>query len=251
MGARPDAGRIPAVALLLAASVLLSRVLGYVREAVLAYHLGTSAQADAYRKLAETVKGLQINSETYVRDFVAESDVIQTELDTFIRGVRLGKAKCYEDLSCEVPAEVTVAKVVTTLKEIHSRHYKGDSIKGTDIEQMNKKVTKKVIKVVGMGAPREDLPADLPEGVGTRHRAAVGITEETDAVVIVISEETAAISVVVGGELVRGLDAPRLRGLLRDLFVRGQDDLDDELAEEASADEERPAATPADLKSTG
>jgi len=124
-----------------------------------------AAQADAYRKLAETVKGLQITSDTYVRDFVAESDVIQSELDTFIRGVRLGKAKCYEDLTCEVPAEVTVAKVVTTLKEIHTRHYKGGSIKGTDIEQMNKKIVKKVIKVVGMGAPREDLPPDLPEGV--------------------------------------------------------------------------------------
>jgi putative peptidoglycan lipid II flippase len=49
MASRPDARRIPTVALLLAASVLLSRVLGYVREAVLAYHLGTSAQADAYR----------------------------------------------------------------------------------------------------------------------------------------------------------------------------------------------------------
>jgi len=124
-----------------------------------------AAQADAYRKLAETVKGLQSTSETYVRDFVAESDVIQSELDTFIKGVRLGDAKCYEDLTCEVPAEVTVAKVVTTLKEIHTRHYKGDSNKGTDIEQMNKKIEKTVIKVVGMGAPREDLPPDLPTGV--------------------------------------------------------------------------------------
>ncbi len=58
------------------------------------------------------------------------------------------------------------------------------------------------------------LRTDLPEGVGTRHRAAVGITEETDAVVIVVSEETAAISVVMAGEMARGLDAPRLRVLL-------------------------------------
>jgi putative peptidoglycan lipid II flippase len=48
MESRPDARRIPAIALLLAGSVLLSRLLGYVREAVLAYHLGTSAEADAY-----------------------------------------------------------------------------------------------------------------------------------------------------------------------------------------------------------
>lgn len=57
---------------------------------------------------------------------------------------------------------------------------------------------------------------DLPEGLGTRHRAAVGITEETDAVVVVVSEETAAISVVMAGEVLQDLDAPRLRGVLRD-----------------------------------
>ena len=68
------------------------------------------------------------------------------------------------------------------------------------------------------------LRTDLPEGVGTRHRAAVGITEETDAVVIVASEETGAISVVVGGEMVRGLDAPRLRVVLRDALSRPEEE---------------------------
>jgi uncharacterized protein (TIGR00159 family) len=63
------------------------------------------------------------------------------------------------------------------------------------------------------------LRADLPEGVGTRHRAAVGITEETDAVVIVVSEETATISVVMGGDMMHGLDAPRLRVVLRDVLT--------------------------------
>jgi uncharacterized protein (TIGR00159 family) len=50
------------------------------------------------------------------------------------------------------------------------------------------------------------LRPDLPEGVGTRHRAAVGITEEADAVVIVVSEETGTISVVMAGEMTRDLD---------------------------------------------
>jgi uncharacterized protein (TIGR00159 family) len=81
------------------------------------------------------------------------------------------------------------------------------------------------------------LRTDLPEGVGTRHRAAVGITEETDAVVIVASEETGAISVVMGGEMVRGLDAPRLRVVLRDALARPE--------EEAAEPEPSPAATPA------
>ncbi|HYB11841.1 MAG TPA: diadenylate cyclase CdaA [Myxococcota bacterium] len=66
------------------------------------------------------------------------------------------------------------------------------------------------------------LRQDLPEGVGTRHRAAVGITEETDAVVVVVSEETASISVVMGGEMSRDLDPPRLREVLRDALTGGR-----------------------------
>jgi diadenylate cyclase len=62
------------------------------------------------------------------------------------------------------------------------------------------------------------LRTDLPEGLGTRHRAAIGITEETDALVVVVSEETANISVVLSGEMLRGLDAPRLRVILRDIL---------------------------------
>ena len=124
-----------------------------------------AAEADAYRKIAECIKGLQITSDTYVRDFVAESDTIRAEMDTFVRAIRVGKPKWYEDLSCEVPAEVTVAKVIETLKKIHTRHYNGNSIKGTDFTDMEKRVKTKVIKVVGVGAPRPDLPPGLPEGV--------------------------------------------------------------------------------------
>ncbi|MAI79512.1 MAG: TIGR00159 family protein [Deltaproteobacteria bacterium] len=68
---------------------------------------------------------------------------------------------------------------------------------------------------------RENMPGEI----GTRHRAAVGITEETDAVVVVISEETASISVVMAGEMVRGLDASRLRVVLHDILAGEQRDL--------------------------
>lgn len=121
-----------------------------------------AAEADAYRKLAECIKGLQINSTTYVRDFVAESDEIRAAMDEYIRGVRLGEPRWLSDLSCEVPAEVTVVNVVETLKQVHTRYYKGNSIKGTDFTDMEKRAEKKIIKVVGTGAPREDLPPGTP-----------------------------------------------------------------------------------------
>jgi uncharacterized protein (TIGR00159 family) len=54
---------------------------------------------------------------------------------------------------------------------------------------------------------------------GTRHRAAIGITEETDAVVIAVSEETGSISLVLDGRLTRDLDAGSLRGTLQKLVV--------------------------------
>ena len=59
---------------------------------------------------------------------------------------------------------------------------------------------------------------NLPEGLGTRHRAGVGITEETDALVVIVSEETSAISVMLGGEIMHGLDPPRLRVVLREIL---------------------------------
>jgi len=124
-----------------------------------------AAEADAYRKLAEMVYGLQINSRTYVKDFVTESDDIRSDVDAFIKGIRLGTPTFYDDGSCEVPAEVTVAKVVETLRTAHSRHYRGDSVDVSDFESMSRRIEKQVLKVVGQGAPRAELPPGLPEGV--------------------------------------------------------------------------------------
>jgi diadenylate cyclase len=63
---------------------------------------------------------------------------------------------------------------------------------------------------------------DLLKTLGTRHRAAVGLSEETDAAVIVVSEETGAISACYRGRLTSGLDPSRLGRFLTALLLRSR-----------------------------
>ncbi|MFQ5589897.1 MAG: hypothetical protein ACE5HE_01925 [Phycisphaerae bacterium] len=122
-----------------------------------------AAEADCYRKLAETVYGLELSSATYVRDFVAESDEIRSSVNAWVKGVRLGPPRYYDDGTCEVDAEVSVAKLVTKLTEIHSAYYKGNRVTSQDIEHVRQTVKTDVIRVTGAGAPRPEIP-ELPEG---------------------------------------------------------------------------------------
>lgn len=77
------------------------------------------------------------------------------------------------------------------------------------------------------GNPRVD------KSLGTRHRAALGITEETDAVSVVVSEERGAISLCFGGKMSKNLDVASLRKALHGLFSK------EKMREQRKAAEER------------
>lgn len=119
-----------------------------------------AAQVDAYRKLAELVKGLRISSNTYVRDFVAESDQVNTAFDTFIKGARIaGVPRYLPDGTCEVDVEMTLQEIINGLIEISKHTTFGHRYK---FQQMTQYVQEKVIRATGTGIPRPEGPAVVP-----------------------------------------------------------------------------------------
>jgi diadenylate cyclase len=72
------------------------------------------------------------------------------------------------------------------------------------------------IVVAGCLLPLSDNPR-ISRSLGTRHRAAIGLTEQTDAIVVVVSEETGSVSIAINGRLTRDLDKEGLDRVLNNL----------------------------------
>jgi len=79
-------------------------------------------------------------------------------------------------------------------------------------------IRKSRVTAAGCFLPLTTNP-NVSKTFGTRHRAALGVTEESDAVVVVVSEEDGGISLVVDGRITRDLDAGTLRTTLQKLLV--------------------------------
>ncbi len=70
---------------------------------------------------------------------------------------------------------------------------------------------------------------NVSSSLGTRHRAAIGLTQESDAIVIIVSEETGAISIAIGGNLQRDVSTGVLRDVLEKEFIPSATGSDDKI----------------------
>jgi diadenylate cyclase len=84
----------------------------------------------------------------------------------------------------------------------------------------------------------------LSRDLGTRHRAAIGVTEDTDAVAVVVSEETGLISFIQHGQIKRGLDATRLRAAIFQALEVAQKREKDKEPEEIDSEAETKEVAP-------
>jgi diadenylate cyclase len=79
------------------------------------------------------------------------------------------------------------------------------------------------VAAAGVVMPLTQNP-NIPKELGTRHRAAIGVTEETDALAVVVSEETGRVSLCVRGQITLGADRSSLQESLMQYFRKGGDD---------------------------
>ena len=145
-----------------------------------------AARVDGMRRLAERIKGVMITSDTNVQDFVAESDQINVNMETFLQGARQSGIRYHDDeLIVEVDMEVTLRTVYASLKSWSDVHYKGDKVKASSFEELITTAKDTVIKETGMGVPPErylkdvsvemsqsmSLAAKVPDWAGMTKRA--------------------------------------------------------------------------------
>jgi len=127
-----------------------------------------AARVDGIRRLAERIGGVVIDSETTVRDFVAESDYIDLATNTFLRGVRETRVRYHDnELIVEVEVEVTLRDVlVSVLAWVETEMDEGD-VRIEALEEVIVETRDRVLSETGMGVPPEKyLKGDTEEVIG-------------------------------------------------------------------------------------
>jgi diadenylate cyclase len=79
-------------------------------------------------------------------------------------------------------------------------------------------IRNQIVVSAGVILPLADDSAQVARWMGTRHRAALGMSQASDALIVVVSEETGKVSIARDGMMTRGVKADRFKGILRSVF---------------------------------
>lgn len=80
-----------------------------------------------------------------------------------------------------------------------------------------------IIVAAAVILPLAEEGSQLTKSMGTRHRAALGLSQLTDAIIIVVSEESGKVSIAREGVMTRGIKADRFKGIIRSIFTPPQE----------------------------
>lgn len=136
----------------------------------------------------------------------AISNMSQNKVGALITFERELGLKTYAEAATQLDAEVTAELLHTIFWP------------GTPLHDGAVIIREQRVVAAGCLFPLTERPGLQPT-MGTRHRAAIGVTEESDAVSLVVSEETGQISLAVRGQITQNLDPDRVQELLTDLLT--------------------------------
>lgn len=127
-----------------------------------------AARVDAFRKLAETINGVHVNSETIVKDFVTESDIIKTQVEALIKGAeQIGEPRYISDGAVEIDMRVNLFGE-NSVASILKPEEQTDNIPATTLEPINvtESYTSVIIDCKGLGVQPAMSPTIIDENGG-------------------------------------------------------------------------------------
>lgn len=148
------------------------------------------------------------------RGVVGDADPMIEELVTAAAALSRSKIGAIVAIEREVPLGGIVDAGTRVNAEVSAELLQTIFWPGTALHDMGVVIRDERIRAAGVQFPLADAH-DISQELGSRHRAAIGLSMECDALVVVVSEETGAISLAERGQLLRKLSPEALRSLLR------------------------------------
>ena len=121
-----------------------------------------AAEADCYRRIAERVLGVRITSDTWVRNFALESDLLLTQVAGCLTGIKFTSITYGPDQSCKVAGRLVLRELLERLQRSYKRSSKDGRVKEEDWQRVLVESRDTVIGEIGEGAP---IPQGREKGV--------------------------------------------------------------------------------------